>query len=126
MNEATDLMEVVAGKTHSELVLAFIVFSALVLGIVIYLGIMMISYRKERNKSKIETLQQDNKREEHILEVIKGNTQVMAELKATLETSRQSTDQSFARLHQRIDQIFENTEEIKLAICSKDKEVLKQ
>ncbi len=126
MNETTNLMETVAEKTHSELVLAFVVFCALILGIIILLGIMIISYTREKNKSKTETLQKDNEREEHILEVIKGNTQVLAELRATLETSRQSTDQSFARLHQRIDQIFENTEEIKISLCSKDKEVLKQ
>ncbi len=126
MNEATNLMETVAEKTHSELVLAFVVFCALILGIIILLGIMIISYTREKNKSKTETLQKDNEREEHILEVIKGNTQVLAELKSMLETSGQSTSQSFARLHERIDQIFENTEEIKISLCSKDKEVLKQ
>ncbi len=126
MNEATNLMETVAEKTHSELVLAFVVFCALILGIIILLGIMIISYTREKNKSKMETLQQDNKREEHILEVINGNTQVMTELKSMLETSGKSTSQSFARLHERIDQIFENTEEIKISLCSKDKEGLKQ
>ncbi len=126
MNEAKNLMETVAEKTHSELVLAFVVFCALILGIIILLGIMIISYTREKNKSKMETLQQDNKREEHILEVINGNTQVMTELKSMLETSGQSTSQSFARLHERIDQIFENTEEIKISLCSKDKEGLKQ
>ncbi len=120
MNEATNLMETVAEKTHSELVLAFVVFCALILGIIILLGIMIISYTREKNKSKTETLQKDNEREEHILEVIKGNTQVLAELKSMLETSGQSTSQSFARLHERIDQIFENTEEIKISLCSKE------
>jgi len=67
MNEATNLMKTVAEKTHSELVLAFVVFCALILGIIILLGIMIISYTREKNKSKTETLQQDNKREEHIL-----------------------------------------------------------
>lgn len=129
MNEATDVLKTVTQNANSDIVLVFVIFAVMVLGIVIYLGTIIASDRRERNKAKLETLKQDNQREEHLINVIQNNTEVMGELKVLLNTLGDTTRQAFIRIHGRLDQIKDTNDsirddidEIKLAIKSNSKE----
>ena len=59
--------------------------------------------RKERLQHENDRQDKYIEREKHIIAVITSNTEVNAGLRATLEMISANTNQSFARIHERLD-----------------------
>lgn len=109
MNE---IFKSIIQSTHSELILALIV----VVVFLIAVSRLMVKDRKERqvqeDNARIERQQQYIKREAQLLEIISRNTEVIAGLKASLDNNGITTSKSFERVHDRIDELFDNQREI--------------
>ena len=79
-------------NTGSELILFFVILAAVSLPL--YIAVL-----KGRKAEK----QHEREREKHILEVIRENSMIIAELKTTLEKSGMTNKEALDRIHKRID-----------------------
>ena len=117
---STDLINEVVRRTESELILFFVLLLVALLLICIPLYAMILKDRKR--KGVVETTRQENyiKREALMVEVVKQNTSVISELKVTLDLFHKHTNDSFKRIHDRLDIQIQNSENHneKLAIMS--------
>jgi hypothetical protein len=108
-----DLLRDIAQQTNSELILFFIVFLAAMVVVFLPFYLMMGKQRKETREAEKEKRDSYTEREKEIINVIKENSEVNAGLKVTmekyfnlLELINATTNQSFGRIHQRIDEIL--------------------
>ena len=93
-----EIIKEVMQRTNSELMLFFILL--LVAMVVVWIPL----YRMMR-KDRIERVKLDFERERSILDVVTANTDVISELKTTMGIFSKSTNSSFSRIHDRIDQL---------------------
>lgn len=114
MGTEAEILEKVADKTQSELILFFILVVVALVVVLIPLYRMVSKDRKERRDADAARVKGENEatnirqdkyieREKQIIQVITANTEVMAGLKATFETFGAATTSSFARIHERMD-----------------------
>ena len=98
------LLEEIARQTNSELILFFVVVSVVLVVVFLPFYRMVLKERKERLSQ--DSLRQDKyiERERQIIAVITSNTEVIAGLKTTLELTTTSTQTSFTRIHDRLDE----------------------
>lgn len=101
--QVTDVLNNVTSNTQSELILFFIIMTVVLVAVLLPLYRMMMSDRKAKHAA--DNTRQDKyiEREKQIIQVITANTEVMAGLKATLESSGAATNSSLVRLHDRMD-----------------------
>ena len=106
------IVKEVVTRTESEIILFFVILLFILVAAVIPMYRMVLKDRKERLMH--ENTRQDKyiEREKQVIGVITGvitrNTEVIAELKSTLELSRTSTSDSLARIHDRVDGQYRN------------------
>ena len=98
------ILQEILKKTHSELIVFFVILLIILVAVIIPLYAMSLRGRKER-------LAHENARENQIISVITKNTEVISSLKATLEISGNATSDSLARIHDRIDGQYKNCAE---------------
>lgn len=110
--EQQQIVSEVVQKTNSELILFFVLMIIVLVIFVIPLYRMMLKDRSE--KTKQEDIRQDKyiEREKQIIQVITANTEVMAGLKATLETNGVATTASLERISGKITDTTANNAQI--------------
>jgi len=93
----------VVDRTQSELILFFIIMSIVLVAVLLPLYGMMMKDRKSKHEA--DNIRQDKyiEREKQIIQVITANTEVLAGIRTTLESSGASTNSSLSRIHDRID-----------------------
>jgi adenylate kinase family enzyme len=117
------LLQEIAEKTNSDLILFFIVVAVVLVVFFIPLYAMIMKDRKERNSVAAQRQRDENEaagvrqdkymeREKRIIEVVTANTAVMSSLKTTLERDGMATNASLERIHERIDRQCANGTEL--------------
>lgn len=111
----TQLLEKAVEKTQSELIIFFVIL--VVAMIVVFLPLYSLVIKDKRQKNTLES-NRDNKfieREKLIIQVITSNTEVMAGLKATLESSGVSTSAAIRLIHKKMSEIDEKINDLSVA-----------
>ena len=113
--------EAIIESTSSELILFFIIMAVFISP----LYIVMMRDRKYSRKHESEKHNTYLEREREIIAVIKensaaitANTTVMTGMRAFLEAANADTKHAFARLHERMDIILNDTTHIKVALSA--------
>ena len=121
--ESQQIVQEIVGKTHSELILFFVLVIVALVIVVMPLYSIVRKDRRERAKDDID-------QRKLTLSVVSANTEVMAGLKtmldvmnATMERSRSDTKESFQRIHERLDLTLKQLDEITASKKSQTTEV---
>lgn len=136
MNEATEVMKVVAQATNSDLVHIVVIFATVFIASALVLATLVIHSLNVNNKVNREASERSEKREERsekreerLINVIYENTDAIASLKATIDSFSIITNQSFSKIDDQLNKISNDNEaikddidEIKFVIKSNSKE----
>jgi len=108
----TEILKHIAQNTDSSLILFFLIAAV----ILVPVGLLLMKHSKHRHEVECRRREQDRAREQNIIQVITGNTEVMAGIKATLEVNNSTFNASLSRIHDRIDSLNEKAQFIKDAV----------
>jgi len=111
---AYSIYEAVVATTSSELILFFVL---LFIFLCVAVTPIYITTMRKRKEEREQERQHERERERHIIGVIQENSNVIADLKTTLELSGKATNTTLERVHTRIDEICTQIKEISISVA---------
>lgn len=116
----TDILGKVVDKTDNGIILALVVFAVVIVAIAVLIVSLYKTISDERknrmeaDRASSETRQDKYiEREREIIKVVTANTEVMAELKTTLEKNGDNTSSAISQISGRIDVTASDISKIK-------------
>ena len=115
-----DVVSQVANKTDNDVILFTIIILIALVVVMLPLYRIILSGRKFEKESENSRRENELDEKKLIISVVTSNTDVMSQLKATLETIGINTNSALARIHDRIDACAATTAELKGQLSSLD------